>query len=202
MRKITFRIMLSTLFLGSFMLGIAHACAFSPEWNALQTRISSMTVQNAADALQKHIAYHENIENCELEQAELSLSGLESQLISVKEAGRQYAPQMLLRCNVFNPSTAQCQSPMEDATAHPRLVDAKLKFLSLPAQSLQVVSQMKGAKLLGVYQTSLVAALDGKPASKLGKQIILQQQQSPVILMAIYKTKGPWRYRKAIWYFE
>lgn len=179
-------------------------CRYLPEFTTLQQQLPGMSTIAAVLALQKHVLEHENPQACELTEVERLLALQEAKLIELTIGAMTLAPQNIFRCNEFNPKSAQCRSPMEDGTAHPMLANLKFKPYPQPVLPGALQSALPNAKLIGLYQTTLAAALDGKSARKLakGKPIRLKPEADGTVLIAIYQTSGPWAYRKAVWYFK
>lgn len=179
-------------------------CHYQPAFATLQQQLPTMPAPEASKALQKYFVEHENAQACELTQIERLLDGKEIELIKLSSGNTTLKPHSFFHCNQFNPKTAQCQSPMEDGTAHPMQANLAFKPLPTPAATMRLTSDLPGAKLIGIYQTTLAAALDGKPAKPLplGDTIKWKAGRSGGVLIAIYKTTGPWAYRKSVWYFQ
>ncbi|WP_338846087.1 hypothetical protein V8J88_20340 [Massilia sp. W12] len=179
-------------------------CAYQPAFKTLQQQLPSLSSAQSIQALQQFYAANENAQPCEVARIEQLLDDQETALIRLHMGSVARKPQRLLRCNQFTAKTAQCQSPYEDNTAHP--LQNNLRFTPWPAPPhvLRLQVDLPQAKLIGVYQTTLAAALDGKPAKRLGAatQIKLREAEKNLVLIAIYKTPGPWAYRKLVWYFE
>jgi len=163
-----------------------------------------MTARQASAALESYAATHGNPEGCEAADLDRRLGEAERELFLLRRRDqRSLLAQAVYRCNEFDPVTAACRSPMEDGTAHP--MSAGIASLALPpGQAFTVVGERNGAKLQSVYIVSLADALDGRPATRVKMQngsATLPAGAKDVALTAIFKTNGPWRYRKAIWYF-
>ncbi len=181
-----------------------QTCRYLPTFGALQQQLPQLNAQQAVTALQKYLLEHDNAQSCELAEIERQLDAKEIEMIKLSADGIALRPHHIYRCNEFNPRTAQCQSPFEDGTAHPLQVNLQFKPLARPTTALQLSDTLVEAKLIGLYRTSLAAALDGKAAKPLPKNIAIKWKASSTdsILIAIYKTSGPWGYRKAVWYFQ
>ena len=179
-------------------------CPYLPEFSALQTQIKNITAPNAVIALEKYLAAHENGQACELVEIDRLLSIKEIALIKLTAANSEIHPHSVYRCNEFNPKTAQCQSPMEDGTAHPMSAGITFTPVAAPRTAMRIVSSLPTAQLIGLYQTTLTSALDGKAAKRLphSATVYWKTRHQESILIAIYKTTGPWAYRKAVWYFQ
>lgn len=179
------------------------ACPHPPAFSALQKQLPSLTTQQAATALQNYVTHHTSPEVCELIEVENLLRSKEIELITLHSGATQLQPDNVYRCNVFTPKTAQCQSPLEDGTAHPLQTNLQFKPRLTPTMPLHLKTALANAKLLGIYHTTLAAALDGKAAKRLPTSETVNWQARPnSIIIAIYRTPGPWQYRKAVWYFQ
>lgn len=182
---------------------VSDTCPYLPAYRQLQSTLPGMTARQASSALESYAATHDNPEGCEAADLDRRLDEAERTLFSLRLQDQRRLPaQAVYRCNEFDPVTAACWSPMEDGTAHP--TSAGIAPLAPPAQAFTVGSERQGAKLQSVYVVSLADAVDGRPATRVklqGGSATLPAGAKDVALIAIYKTKGPWRYRKAIWYF-
>lgn len=178
-------------------------CTYLPEFQALSAQLSQQPAGKAAAALTRYIADHENLENCEYTEIDRMLAAQEAQLFRVLADKTDLKAQIVYRCNQFDPRTANCDSPMQDNTAHP--FSAGISPLAVPdTRKIKVVSELPGATLQAIYQISLADAIDGKSATLLSSkksELLLISGKNGFALMAIYKTTGPWRYRKIVWYF-
>lgn len=163
-----------------------------------------MSESNAVAALQKYVATHDNPEGCELTEIDRLLGEKERSLINLELKEAKIPAQIVFRCNRFDPRTAQCQSPMEDGTAHGIATGISPKPFPSAGSAFRVTSKLPAAKLVGLYRIALSDALDSKTASRLGSSNTgkWQPTRTTSALIAIYKTKGPWAYRKAVWYFD
>lgn len=179
-------------------------CSYQATFLSLQQQLPSLPTAQGILALQRFYAENENAQFCELARIEELLDSKEAALVSLRQGSAELKPQHLMRCNLFNGKTAQCQSPYEDLTAHPRQNNLNFKPWPVPTQALRLKVDLPQAKLLAVYHTTLAAALDGKPAKRLSTspQFNWQGKSKNEVLIAIYKTPGPWAYRKLVWYFE
>lgn len=179
-------------------------CPFLPAFQSMRKQLDTMPVLTAISTLQKYFVENENPQACELFEINRLLGQRESPLIKLKLGAKEIAAQVVFRCNEFDPVTAQCQSPMNDDTVH--YFSNGAVPLPFPEKNTpyRVISELPATQLIGLYQTSLASALDGKPARRLGDAAVNKWRQSndANVLFAIYKTQGPWRYRKAVWYFK
>jgi len=183
---------------------VSDSCPYLPAYRELQSALPGMTARQASAALESYAATHDNTEGCEAADLDRRLGEAERELFQLRLQDRRRLPaQAVYRCNEFDPVTAACRSPMEDGTAHP--MSAGIAALAPPlAQAFTVVGERNGVKLQSVYIVSLADALDGRPATRMKLQngcATLPVGAKDVALIAIFKTHGPWRYRKAIWYF-
>lgn len=183
---------------------VSDTCPYLPAYRQLQSTLPGMTAAQASTALESYAATHDNPEGCEAADLDRRLGDAERALFSLRTQDQRRLPaQAVYRCNEFDPATATCRSPMEDGTAHPMSAGIA-PFAPPPAPALAVASERKGATLQSVYIVSLADALDGRPATRLTLQAgstTLPAGARDLALIAIFKTKGPWRYRKAVWYF-
>jgi hypothetical protein len=179
----------------------ASGCPYLPEFVSLQAELPKLSAAEAADRLSQYAGQYSNPEGCEGTEIERLLNGAESQLFHLVFADTRHAAQLTLRCDEWDAKTTRCQGPVEDGTAHPAMLG--VTALSLPkTPSLRVETELKNAKLLGVYVVSLADALDGKLAQQLGSEATfeLPADVKDVAVIAVYKVEGTWRYRKAVWY--
>jgi hypothetical protein len=178
-------------------------CTYLPEFQALSAQLSQQPAGKAAVALARYITDHDNLENCEYTEIDRMLSEKEAQLFRVITDKTDLKAQIVYRCNQFDSRTANCESPMLDNTAHP--FSAGISPLAIPGtRKIKFVSELPGATLQAIYRISLADAIDGKSAILLSSkksELLLISGKKDFALMAIYKTTGPWRYRKVVWYF-
>jgi hypothetical protein len=180
-------------------------CPYSLEFKSLRGTLTAFSTLEAVNRLQVFAEKNKSPEHCEAVAIDQALGERERLLIKLSSKGSKESPaHVVFRCDVFNSKTAQCQSPMEDGTAHPNLNEKVI--VPLPIQksgAFEIVSQLPDAKLYAVYLTTLSHALDGKPAKPLSvRSGVKWSTVSPsTVLIAIYKTNAPWAYRKAVWYF-
>jgi hypothetical protein len=181
-------------------------CPYLPEFKSLQKQLENLPALDAVVALQKFVLEHENPEGCEYAEIDSLLQEREVTLIRLAIGGGEKPAQVVYRCDEFDPTTAQCRSPMEDGTARP-LSAGVVPMTSPPAGSAyRITSAIPASELVGIYQVTLSDALNGKPAVRIGKESTGKwnrpRRNTSVALMAVYKTQGPWAYRKAVWYFR
>jgi hypothetical protein len=149
-----------------------HGCTYSPEFTDLRSTLAMLSTLEAAKKLQAFAAKNKNPSNCEAMAIDQALGEQERLLVKLATKGGNESPaHVVFRCNVFNPKTAQCQSPLEDGTAHPNLDGKTMAPLSIEKSgAFEIVSQLPDARLHAVYITPLGHALDGKPAKPLDIQ--------------------------------
>lgn len=187
-------------------------CPYLPAFKALRNRLDSMSALDAAKALQAYASNSDNPENCEYMELDRALAARERTLVKLVSGGRDTPAHAVSRCNEFNLKTAQCQSPLEDGTAQVSESGVTPAAAPKPGAGYEIVSQLPGATLYAVYRTSLSDALNGRAAKKVGIHSRGKWYTVPssTVLIAIYKTnktnktnkaKGPWAYRKVVWYF-
>lgn len=178
-------------------------CAYLPAFQKLLTQLPILSPSQAAVALAGYVSSHENPENCEYSEIDRLLAGQEVKLFGFVAGNTRQDAQVVYRCNQFDPRTARCESPMMDETAHP--FSAGIPSLAMPdTRRIKLITELPGATLAAIYRVSLANALDGKVATLLssGKsEISFPSSTKGMALIAIYKTSGPWRYRKVVWYF-
>jgi len=188
---------------GLSMPAIGDTCPYLPAYRQLQSKLPGMSARQASAALESYAATHDNPEGCEAADLDRRLGEAERELFSLRFQDQRRLPaQAVYRCNDFDPMTTACRSPMEDGTAHP--LSAGIAPLAPPTQAFTVDSERQGVKLQSIYVVSLADAVDGRPAKRVklqGGSATLPSGAKDVALIAIYRTKGPWRYRKALWYF-
>ena len=179
-------------------------CPYLPAFKTLRQQLDTMSPIDAVAALQKYAGENDNSSACESFEIDRLLGERETKLIKLAIGGKEIPAQVVFRCKRFDSKTAQCQSPMEDGTTQFAAVGITAMPVPMEGLKFQVVSKLPNAKLIGIYRTSMASALDGKPAKHLGNGPAGKWQSTykTSALMAIYKTAGPWAYRKAVWYFE
>ena len=179
----------------------AAGCPYLPEFVALQAELPKLSPADVSDRLTQYASQYVNPEGCEGAEIERLLTEAESQLFHLAYADTRPAAQLVFRCDEWDPKTTRCQGPVEDGTANPSNIG--LTALKMPTSDLKLESDMKNAKLLGVYVLALADALDGKPARKLsdGSTFALPAGSKDVAVVAVYQVDGTWKYRKAVWYF-
>jgi len=177
-------------------------CPYLPQFIELRPKLAGLPPAKAAAALQAYSATHENPQACEATEIDRLLGDLEKQLFVLVSGEQRLAAQVVFRCNQFDSQSARCDSPMADGTSHP--LSFGIQPLPGPAgPNLQFQSEQPGAELIGIYQIALGDALDGKAATSLGNvsPVAVPASSQDSALIAIYRTTGPWRYRKVVWYF-
>lgn len=179
-------------------------CPYLPEFKVLRPKLDAMPLADAVAALQSYVAEHDSPNACEYFEIDRLLSDRETKLVKLVFGGKELPAQLVFRCDRFNPKTAQCQSPMEDGTAQYADVGVVPTTVLNGRTAFEVVSNLPGAHLQALYRTSISNALDGRPAKRLGNVPLGKWRASHEIsvLIAIYRTTGPWAYRKAVWYFQ
>lgn len=178
-------------------------CPYLPAFKALREKLKAQSAIEAVATIEAYAATNENPEGCELAEIDRLLAEREKTLFHLRAEKQDLLAQVVLRCNEFDRRTGMCQGPMMDATAHPH--SQAISPLAVVTETLSLVSDMGTARLVGVYRISLKDALDGKAAThiRLTKgRFTLPGKGKDQVLMAIYQTAGPWRFRKAIWYFR
>jgi hypothetical protein len=181
-------------------------CPYLPAFKALRGQLDNMSALDAAKALQAYASNNDNPENCEYMELDRALAARERKLVKLVSGGRDTPAHAVFRCNEFNPKTAQCQSPLEDGTAQLGESGVTPAAAPKPGASYDIISLLPSATLHAVYRTSLSDALNGRAAKKVGIHSRGKWYSMPpsTVLIAIYKTKaikGPWAYRKVVWYF-
>lgn len=185
----------------------AHAavpCPVLPEFKRATGAAARLPAARAASTLEAYAATHENPEACEAFELDRRLGLIEARLFVLRHGEKRVAAQLVARCNEFDPTTARCSSPMEDGTARPAALGVKplSEVLSGP---LEFENSRNGtSSLLGVYVIRLSDAVDGRaatPVQPVGGELRLPRGLQNFALMAVFKTEGAWRFRKAVWYF-
>jgi hypothetical protein len=201
--------LLSILLAAALAIGAVGASAqedrpYLPEFKALRSTLDGMSPLKAVQALQDYVVHHENPEGCELDEIDRLLAEREPKLVSLSISGKKIPAQVVYRCNEFDPKTAQCRSPWEDGTAHPMSTGIALMPTPEAGTPYRVAGRLPSAKPVGLYCASLADALDGKAATPVGNtgRGTWRVPAQAAALIAIYRTRGPWDYRKAVWYFE
>ena len=135
------------------------ACAYLPAFQALSAQLPSLSPSQAAAALSRYVASHDNPENCEYSEIDRLLTEQETKLFRFFADETRQDAQMVYRCNQFDPRTARCDSPMADNTAHP--FNAGISPLAIPdSKRITFVSALPGATLAAIYKVTLADALD------------------------------------------
>jgi hypothetical protein len=181
----------------------SEACDASPAWRALRHRLPDMKPSAAVRAVQRHVAFRPKPQPCELAQIDRALDPVERSLVVLQAGTRRLPAQAVFRCEAIDPGTAQCRGPVPDATLDPARV--AIATADLPAATSGLDYQLPQARLTAVYRIGLADALEGKPATRLDPAkggFMLMKDGTDWILIAIIEAKGPWRYRKAVWYFR
>ena len=177
-------------------------CAYSAEFTKLRQMVNSLSTKELINKLENYVDTHEDRESCEDVEIDNILEQKEKTLFHLVSGKKKFEAQVVLRCNEFNSTTARCESPMADSTTERS--ERHIKALTIPKGSIFIKNNYPGAKLIGMYWNSNTKMLDGGNATKL--KIINGFYQLPIdmkdsVVMVIYKTKGPWHYRKVVWYF-
>lgn len=177
-------------------------CPWLPEYRRLQSALPTMSPDRAVAALQRHAATHENPEGCEAADIDRRLASLERRQFHAVDGRRQHAPQAVFRCNQLEPATGRCTGPMEDGSAQidGQRLGAPVRFAG---DTVSLTTRRPDARLVGVYLTTPADLLDGRPpaAPTRDAAVRLPEARRGGVLMAIYETPGPWRYRKVVWLF-
>jgi hypothetical protein len=182
-------------------------CPYSQEFQNLRAKLSGQSLTDATSALRAFAVKNQSPETCEAMAIDQELEKREKLLIKLISTGGSKSnmpAHAVFRCDVFNSKTAQCQSPSEDGTANPNSKEKFSPLLLEKTGSFEIKSQLPNAKLHGIYITTIGKAVDGKPAKKLPIRKSIQWSSLPpsTVLIAIYKTKDAWAYRKVVWYFS
>jgi hypothetical protein len=178
-------------------------CPYLPEFRQVEQDVRGLSPVQAAAEWDRYLLQHENPAFCEAADVDRRLGELERDLFLIVTDGQRIPCQLVLRCNQFDPVTAQCRGPMEDGTTGP-LSPGVGTPLSGTHEPFAIVSSLPGTTVEGLFVTSMGDALDGRPATRLSMDlsaVTLSSGARNVILMAIYRTTGSWAYRKAVWYF-
>lgn len=181
----------------------SDTCPFLPEYRKLRATLSKLPAAQAAAALEQYSATHDNPEGCEAADIDRRLAPLEAGQFLATHGRQSRTADVVFRCNQLDAASGRCTSPMEDGTAH---VDGVVKTRRgrFPDRAVSLASRRPDARLIGVYLTTLPDVIDGKPPSvqpPTAEVSVPTTKHGGRVLMAIYETGGPWRYRKAVWYF-
>lgn len=177
-------------------------CNYLPEFQEVRKTLPALPAMEKVSALEKYYTDYENPLSCEMFKIFDLLNEYEKPLFKLQSSNSDIDSQQVTRCNRFDDKTAQCSSPMQDTTAHHHT-----DSVGIPDQGVMqfsLTSAFKKAKLLGVYTIPNADILDGKPATRLtldNNRFTLDTSKKHFVLIAIYKTDGPWDYRKAVWFF-
>ncbi len=183
--------------------GAPDDCPYLPAFRALRAQLPDMSAVDAAGALSRYAASHENPEGCEYNAIDRLLSEQEIQLFRVTVGSKQINAQAIYRCNRIDPQTTKCEGPMEDGTAHPYSTGISPLTIADSAP-IQVDSDLPGATLREIYRLSLAEALDAKVATPISQDAPVlprSRDATDMVFVAIYETHDLWRYRKVVWYF-
>lgn len=180
------------------------ACPFLPAFKKLAKQLDSMSPQVAVLALEKYVVENDNPEACELFEVNKLLAEREQKLIHLTINGKAIPPQMVFRCNQFNQATSQCQSPMEDTTAHMASNGIVPAAMPVAGTEYKIESALPNANLISVYQMTLGNISQGKRGKRVADKAISRWlvAKDTSVLIAVFQSKGAWQYRKAVWYFD
>jgi hypothetical protein len=185
-------------------------CPYSQAYQHLRSTLDGLSTKDAAKALQAFAARNLSPLSCEATSLDEALDEREKLLVTLTSIGGSERPaQAIFRCYVFNAKTAQCQSPMEDGTAHANLKETSVLPQIEKNAFFEIKSQLSSAKPHAVYLATLAQTLDGKPLKRLpARGAIKGSALVPnTVLIAIYKSDRSTGsslyppYRKAVWYF-
>jgi hypothetical protein len=200
------------LWLGLLMLaatGSAAAregCAQRPDYQRLRQSLKYTSGEKTMAGLEGYAASQGKLGRCESSDIDRRLGALEPALFAYASATRRVDAQAVFRCNDIEPATARCIDPPDDAAARPSSGSLR-RLRSRPISPVLLVTTRRQTALQAVYVTSIAQALAGQPAMALplvnGRITLPTADELPgaLMLIGIYQSGGPWRYRKAVWYF-
>lgn len=203
--KISFLLCL-LLFVGKNLLAQEN-CPSMSGFAQLQEKIIGISAEKQIAILNKYLTDADFIAACQTDKIEAILDKLEKPNFTLSDDlnKHRFSPQIVIRCNQFNPVNGQCSAPNADDTMRYHLTE-KPHFLAVPEQNAdwQFSTNLKGYKLIAVYQASMQSASSRaqRLSSKIKSSSLWPATEKKHVLTAIYKTSGPWRYRKIVWYFE
>jgi hypothetical protein len=189
---------------GTYPSHSAARCPYLKEFKNAVSVSARLPAGKAASVLEAYAGMHENPEACESVEIDRRLGLIEPQLFALSYGDKHLAAQFVSRCNEFDSATAQCRSPMEDGTAHPVELGIKPRA-QRPSGTVRIMTARSGASTLrAVYVVKLSDAIEGRAATRIqhqGDEWRLPPDLKNFALIAVFKTDGVWRYRKAVWYF-
>jgi hypothetical protein len=176
-------------------------CPYLPEFKKLRAKLGTLQPAEVVHALEQYWKRGDQRETCEMFEIDALLDEQEKSFFFLQVGTTQLPAQVIMRCNEYESKTTTCQSPVEDKTLHN---DPPLPSLAVPATKFSVVSNFPSAQLVGIYRRFYNDVLDGNPATRLKPKqglVSLPKDAKHFVLIAVYKTSGPWSYRKVVWYF-
>jgi hypothetical protein len=179
------------------------SCHHRPAFAAIEARAAA----KAPGALAQAYAYaadpaHDDpTGTCEAIAVDGLIATLERDAVSLSVGNTHLHPDAAFHCTAFDPRTTACNGLVADGTAQPQ--DATAPRPAAPAKAT-LASGLGDARLIGLYRTTIAAALDGKPAVPLptGPTVTLGRVPPATVLVAIYTAPAPYHYRKLVWYFR
>lgn len=146
---------------------------------------------------------NENPAACEAIELEEQISERERALVVLRSPTHPpFRPAAAFHCNSPDPRTTQCDGVVADGTAQP---DARR--LSRPPSAervvVRLVSRLQGARLIGLYRTSLFDVVRGRPVVRIdaAQPIRIGGQPGGVVIIALYGAPAPYKVRKLVWYY-
>jgi len=178
----------------------------SSECRTLRAGLPTMEPMAALLQLEAFHRTHENEPGCEAGDLSQWMSRAEQRLVTLRDGNAELRPQLSLRCYEIRSPGAHCEGVEADDTA--LLNEHWFAPLDKPAtKRLRVVSELKGAELLGVYVARPSDLREGKAA----RQVVVRQSEfSPghlargTVIIAVIRTPkewSSWPYRKVVWMF-
>jgi hypothetical protein len=176
-------------------------CTYLPQYRALQTAIADVPPEAALPKLYAYAAdpANENPVGCDAGDIDSAISKREQSLIALDRGGAPVAPQGYSHCDKFVPRSIVCNGYVADGTGQP---DGQQIMTPLPAMAKTgtIRTRIPGARLVGLYRTTLRDVQSGRPAIKLTGTVVPAMKRGTV-LIALFDGLKHWRYGKAVWYF-
>lgn len=176
-------------------------CPYLPEFKKLRAELGTLQPAEVVHALEQYSAHSESADTCEMYEIHSLLDEPEKSFFFLQVGTTRLPAQVIMRCNEFDSKTTTCQGPMLDGTFHN---EPRIPPLAVPSTRFSVVSHFPAAQPVGIYRI-FRDSHEGKTVTRRLKpkqgHISLPKDAKDFVLIAVYKTSGPWPYRKVVWYF-
>lgn len=183
-----------------------ESCPFLPQYRVLERKIASKPPVAALKSLNAYAQDPGNENPAACESIELDRQiGLRERMLStlVSTGAPCLHADAAFHCDAPDQNTTQCDGIVADGTAQPDAVRMRPSPAARPAMFVQLRTRIPGARLIGVYRTSLGDIAAGRAVVRVDAThpISVRSRSQGVVVIALLSAPGPYKVRKLVWYF-